>query len=201
MNNAIWLASQSPRRADLLRQIGVAFESLLPDPDEDAEALEARIGREAPARYVMRVCLLKARAALGRLNRRGLPARPILCADTTVADGATILGKPVDAADAAAILSRLSGRTHRVMTAVTVCDATRNESALVVSTVRIARLDAATIDAYITSGEPFGKAGAYAAQGRGAAFIEHLTGSHSGVIGLPLFETARLLRSFNIDVR
>ncbi|CAN5422069.1 Maf family protein [soil metagenome] len=194
----IWLASQSPRRADLLRQVGVAFELLVADADEDSEALEVRIGREAPARYVTRVCALKAQAALQRLERRGLPRRPILCADTTVSQGSTIHGKPVDAADAAAILSQLSGTTHRVLTAVTVVDTSRIESALSISTIRMAALDAKTIDAYVASGEPFGKAGAYAAQGRGAAFIEHLSGSHSGVIGLPLHETMRLLASFNI---
>ncbi|CAN5356720.1 Maf family protein [soil metagenome] len=194
----IWLASQSPRRADLLRQIGVSFELLVADADEDSEALEVRLGREPPARYVTRVCALKAEAALQRLERRGLPKRPILCADTTVAQGSMIHGKPVDAADAAAILSQLSGTTHRVLTAVTIVDGSRSESALSISTLRMARLDAKTIDDYIASGEPFGKAGAYAAQGRGAAFIEHLSGSHSGVIGLPLHETVRLLASFTI---
>lgn len=194
----IWLASQSPRRADLLHQIGIGFDLLVADETEDAEALELRIGREAPARYVTRVCTLKAHAARLRHARRDLEPRPILCADTTVAQGNTILGKPEDADDARRMLMRLSGTTHRVLTAVTVVDATREVAALSVSTVRFVTLDDATIDAYIASGEPFGKAGGYGAQGRGGAFVEHLSGSLSGVIGLPVCETARLLARFGI---
>ena len=189
----LYLASQSPRRQELLRQLGVRPTLLLPDAEEDAEALEVHEAGESPERYVQRVTALKAGAAVLRLRRRGLPAAPILAADTTVVLGRTLLGKPVDGADAAAMLGRLSGRTHRVLTAVAVTDGRRLDLALSVSRVRFAPLDAATIAAYVASGEPLGKAGAYAIQGKAAAFIRHIAGSHSGIVGLPLYETAALL--------
>lgn len=190
----VWLASQSPRRRQLLAQIGIAHALLLPDADEDAEALEDTIPGETPASYVQRVTALKLAAAVARARRRALPAAPILAADTTVALGRTILGKPADAADAAATLARLSGRTHRVLTAVAVQAGRRRWQALSVSHVRFAVLPPAAIDAYVASGEPFGKAGAYAVQGALAGWIAHIDGSHSGIMGLPLFETAQLLR-------
>ncbi|GAB4205262.1 MAG: Maf family protein [Tibeticola sp.] len=192
----IYLASQSPRRSQLLEQIGVPHRLLLPDGQEDAEALEAARKGESPTAYVQRVTALKLEAALTRLERRGLPPAPVLCADTTVALGRRILGKPADAAEARAMLSALSGRSHRVLTAVAVGAGRRRGAALSVSTVRFAPLDAARIRAYVASGEPLGKAGAYAVQGRAAAFIAHIAGSHSGIMGLPLFETAELLRGF-----
>ena len=196
----IYLASQSPRRRELLSQLGIEHELLLPGDDEDSEALEAVRGHEAPARYVRRVTRLKLDAALARAERRGLPPAPILCSDTTVALGTLILGKPRDAAEARAMLARLSGTTHRVLTAVAVQLPARGDragerrEALSVSRVRFAQLDAARIRAYVASGEPLGKAGAYAVQGRAAAFIEHISGSYSGIMGLPLHETACLLR-------
>jgi len=190
----LYLASQSPRRRQLLQQIGAAHELLLPGDDEDAEALEAVRTGELPAAYVQRVTLAKLKAALQRRERRGLPAAPILCADTTVALGRRILGKPADAAEARTMLTQLSGRTHRVLTAVAVHDGRRTQHALNVSRVRFAVLPPAVVDAYVASGEPMGKAGAYAIQSALAGWIAHIEGSHSGIMGLPLFETTQLLR-------
>ncbi len=189
----VWLASRSPRRAMLLDQLGVAHRPLLPDADEDAEALERERAGELPADYVQRVTRAKLDAARRRLAARQSPAAPILAADTTVALGRRILGKPADDDDARRILRLLSGRTHRVLSAVAVHDGRRVHSALSVSRVRFAPLPEALIERYIAGGEPFGKAGAYAVQGSIAAWIERLEGSHSGVVGLPLFETRRLL--------
>jgi septum formation protein len=190
----VYLASQSPRRRQLLAQIGVRHELLLPDEGEDAEALEALRTGELPAAYVQRVTRAKLRAAQARRLRRGLPDAPILCSDTTVALGRRILGKPADAAEATAMLRALSGRTHRVLTAVALGQGGRVASALNVSRVRMAPLGDAVIDRYVASGEPEGKAGAYAIQGWLAGYITHIEGSHSGIMGLPLHETAELLR-------
>jgi septum formation protein len=192
----VYLASQSPRRRQLLEQLGVRYELLLPDPDEDAEAIEAVLPGEAPAAYVQRVTGLKLDAALQRLRRRGLPAAPVLCSDTTVALGRRILGKPADDAEAAAMLRALSGRTHRVLTAVAVQKGRRRETALSDSRVTFDVLTPAQVRAYVASGEPRGKAGAYAIQGRAAAYISRIAGSHSGIMGLPAHETAQLLRAF-----
>ena len=196
----VWLASQSPRRAQLLQQIGVAFQLLPPDADEDAEALEAECAGELPAAYVQRVTRAKLQAAVQRLARRGARAAPILCADTTVALGRRILGKPADAQHAHEMLRSLSGRTHRVLSAVAVHDGRRTSAALNVSHVRLAPLPAAAMAAYVAGGEPFGKAGGYAIQGAIAAWVEHIAGSHSGIMGLPLFETAALLRRAGVAV-
>jgi septum formation protein len=191
----IYLASQSPRRRLLLEQIGVRHELLLPDPDEDIEALEAAHGGESPTDYVPRVARAKLRAARARLLRRGLPFAPILCADTTVALGPHILGKPRDADDATHMLARLSGRTHRVISAVALYDGARTRVSVNVSRVRFAPISRDDVQAYVASGEPFGKAGAYAIQSDAARWVSHIDGSYSGVMGLPLFETALLLRS------
>jgi len=202
LHTFLYLASQSPRRRQLLTQLGVAHELLLPDPDEDAEALEALLPRELPADYVQRVTGLKLKAARARRRQRGLPDAPILCSDTTVAIGRRILGKPADADDAAEMLRALSGRSHRVLTAVALCTGgqrRRTLAALSVSTVRFAPLDDATIAAYIASGEPFGKAGAYAIQSQLAGWIAHIAGSYSAIMGLPLFETAQLLRQARVS--
>lgn len=190
----IYLASQSPRRAQLLDQLGVEHRLLLASADEDTESLEATRPREAPATYVQRVTALKLDAAVVRHKRQGLASAPILCADTTVALASEILGKPQDDQDARRMLRRLSGNTHRVLTAIALQHGKRRHAALSVSRVRFAALDARQIDAYIDSGEPIGKAGAYAVQGRAAALIEHISGSYSGIMGLPMFETAQLLR-------
>jgi len=191
----VYLASQSPRRRQLLDQLGVAHQPLLPDDDEDAEALEAVRSGELPLAYVQRVTLAKLQAARQRLRRRGLPPAPILCADTTVALGRRILGKPLDDDDAAAMLAALSGRTHRVLTAVAVAAGRRTLQSTSLSHVRVAVLAPALVQRYVASGEPCGKAGAYAIQGALAGCIAHIEGSHSGIMGLPLFETAGLLRA------
>jgi septum formation protein len=194
----VWLASQSPRRAQLLEQIGVRFEMLAPGPEEDAESLEAAVPGESPTQYVERVVCAKARAARERLVKRGLPPAPIVVADTTVAIGGTVLGKPLDDADARRMLGLLSGRGHRVLTAIAVVHGGRIEQATCVSRVRFARLPPARIDAYVASGEPTGKAGGYAIQGRAAAFVRRIEGSYSGIMGLPLYETTTLLRRAGI---
>lgn len=193
----IYLASQSPRRHQLLAQLGVAHRLLLPDEGEDAEALEAVRPGETPATYVQRVTGLKLAAALLRLQRLGLEPAPVLCADTTVALGRRIYGKPHNAAEARRMLGELTGQTHQVLTAVSVADASECQSVLSRSRVQFdASLTAARIRAYVASGEPMGKAGAYAIQGQAAAFVSRLSGSYSGIMGLPLFETAQLLRHF-----
>lgn len=196
----IYLGSQSPRRAQLLGQLGVRHELLLAPPDEDAEALEVVEPGEAPTHYVQRVTALKLDTAVARRERLGLPAAPILCADTTVALGRTILGKPEDARDAERMLALLSGATHRVLTAVALQKGRRRGAALSVSRVRFATLTRAQIARYAASGEPLGKAGAYAIQGAAAAFVEHISGSYSGIMGLPMFETAQLLRQAGFKI-
>lgn len=204
LHDFIWLASQSPRRQALLAQIGVTPQLLLPGDDEDAEALEVVQPGELPLAYVQRVTRAKLQAAVARHRRRGLPPAPILCADTTVALGRRILGKPADAQDAAVTLAALSGRTHRVLTSVAVAAAkglagrVRIGQITQVSRVRFAPLSPALIQAYIDGSEPFGKAGSYAIQGALAAHIAHIQGSHSGIMGLPLFETAQLLRQAGV---
>ena len=194
----IYLASQSPRRRQLLDQIGVRHELLLADAGEDAEALEATRHGELPRAYVERVTRAKLGAARLRLASRGLLPAPILCADTTVALGRRILGKPADAADAQATLEALSGRTHRVLTAIALFDGRRSALAVSESTVHFAPLPHAVIEAYVASGEPFGKAGAYAIQSALAGWIERIAGSYSGIMGLPLYETTQLLRRAHV---
>jgi septum formation protein len=200
VHDFVWLASQSPRRAQLLAQLGVPHRLLLPDADEDAEALEHERAGELATDYVQRVTRAKLDAARRRLAAREWPAAPILVADTTVALGRRILGKPADDEDARRILRLLSGRSHRVLTAVAVHDGRRMLAALSVSRVRFAPLSGAVIERYLAGGEPFGKAGAYAVQGVIAAWIERLEGSHSGVMGLPLFETRRLLERARVRI-
>ena len=191
----IYLASQSPRRRQLLEQLGVPHELLLPGPEEDSEAIEAVLPGEAPTAYVERVTGLKLEAAVARRVARGLPDAPILCSDTTVALGGTIYGKPDDPAHAARMLAALAGHVHRVLTAVALQVGAKRVSALSVSRVTFAAMTAAQIDAYVATGEPLGKAGAYGIQGRAAAYVEHLSGSYSGIMGLPMYETAQLLRA------
>ena len=200
MTNFIYLASQSPRRAQLLEQIGVRFELLLPDTSEDAESLEAVLPGEAPAKYVVRVTALKLDAAVARMQRRGLPAAPVLCSDTTVALGRTIYGKPASSPDAQRMLGELSGHTHRVLTAVAVQKGKNRAQVLSASKVTFSAMTSAQIRAYVATGEPMGKAGAYAVQGRAATYIAHISGSYSGIMGLPMFETAQLLRTLGIKL-
>ena len=198
-NSFIYLASQSPRRQELLKQIGVRFEMLAPDPSEDSESIEIPLPNEKARAYVERVTIAKSIAALARWKKWSLPWAPILCADTTVSlpNSATggILGKPTDAADAARILAMLSGKTHEVLTAValTMNPSDQPISLVQVSEVQFANLSTDQINAYIASGETFGKAGAYGIQGLGAILIPSIQGSYSGIMGLPLFETTQLL--------
>ena len=191
----IYLASQSPRRSQLLEQLGVAHQLLLPGTDEDSEALEVVLAGELPRDYVQRVTALKLQAALARLQRLGLPDAPVLCADTTVALESAIFGKPADGQDAQRMLKQLSGRTHQVFTAVALGWSGRVEQACSASDVVFTALQPEAIARYAATGEPMGKAGAYAVQGRAAAFIARIEGSYSGIMGLPLFETAQLLRT------
>ena len=195
----IYLASQSPRRRELLDQLGVRHEPLLAGPDEDVESLEATRAGELPAAYVERVTRAKLRAAQQRRRARGLPAAPVLCADTTVALGRRILGKPIDADDALATLRLLSGRTHRVITAVALAGARSERIAVSVSSVRFATIAEAELARYVAGSEPFGKAGAYAIQSGAARWIARIAGSYSGIMGLPLYETAVLLRQAGVQ--
>ena len=203
--STIYLASQSPRRRQLLEQWGLRCELLLPDIDEDAEALEVVLPGEAPAAYVQRVTGLKLDAAVQRLRRRGLPLAPVLCADTTVALGRRILGKPADAAEAQAMLQSLMGRRHRVLTAVGLAKpSARSEKrarALSTSWVEFAPVTAADIRRYVASGEPMGKAGAYAIQGQAALWVSHISGSYSGIMGLPAYETAQVFAALGMPLQ
>ncbi len=202
----VYLASQSPRRLALLTQWGVRCETLLPSPDEDAEALEAVLPGDSPRRYVQRVTRLKLQASLARLARRGLPPAPVLCADTTVALGQQILGKPDDGAHAQAMLAQLAGQTHRVLTAVAVgCPGAVGRppetwQALSESRVTFEPLSAEAIARYVATGEPLGKAGAYGIQGRAALWVSRIAGSYSGIMGLPAHETAQVLRPAGIEL-
>lgn len=199
MFSYIYLASQSPRRQELLKQIGVKFEMLIAATGEDTETLETPLPDEKARAYVERVTFAKSAIALARWHQSGNPWAPILCADTTVSlpdnPAGEILGKPHDAADAARILKMLSGKIHQVLTAVVLTiDPKTNPLCLVqVSEVEFSHLTEVQIDSYIQSGEPFGKAGAYGIQGLGGAFIPSIKGSYSGIMGLPIFEVNQLL--------
>ncbi|MEG0922646.1 MAG: Maf family protein [Comamonas sp.] len=205
MEPFVYLASQSPRRRQLLEQIGVRYTLLLANSEdteepEDPEALEAVLPRESATDYVQRVTGLKLDAALARLARRGLEGAPVLCSDTTVSLGRRILGKPESADEATEMLQSLSGKTHRVLTAVALQTGRKRLTALSVSQVQFAEMTDAQIAAYVASGEPMGKAGSYGVQGRAAAYIAKISGSYSGIMGLPVFETANLLRAAGFDI-
>jgi septum formation protein len=197
----IYLASRSPRRRELLHQIGMEHEVLTqrmkaprgPDVNEDV------LPGEAPRDYVTRVCRDKAESGWTRIVQRKLPLRALLAADTTVCLGREIFGTPVDAAEAAGFLERLSGREHEVLTAVALKFGERMELALSATAVRFRALEASEIERYVASGEPMDKAGAYGIQGRAGAFIAEIRGSYSGVMGLPLYETAQLLKLFGLS--
>lgn len=213
MHSLIYLASQSPRRQELLTQIGVKFELLLADPSEDAESLEIQLPNEAALVYVKRVTLAKLATAKQRLLtkqlKQELPTAPILCADTTVAlmleDGKEIiLGKPADHQDAKRILQLLSGKTHQVHTAVAVLGKSHmndDQPKLLVSSSQVTfkSLSDAEIDAYISTNEPMGKAGAYGIQGIGGCLISTISGSYSGIMGLPLYETSQLMHETGVQ--
>lgn len=199
----IYLASRSPRRRELLAQVGVKFEMLLfrEGTRQDADTVEDAYPGEPPDEYVRRVTRLKADAAWNRVvMRKGLRRMPVLAADTTVALGNEMLAKPRDALDAARMLRLLSGARHRVLTAVAVAFDGRVAMRVSESHVTFCALDEARIESYVASREPFDKAGGYAIQGRAGAFASRLEGSYTGVMGLPLFETAELLREFAVAV-
>lgn len=188
----IYLASRSPRRGELLGQLGVSFEVLPSDVDESV------LPGEAPEQYVLRLAREKAAVCVQRLAQQGLPALPVLAADTTVCIDGMILGKPEDDADAEAMLRRMADRWHMVHTAVAMADANRVEVALSSTQVEMAPLSEAQISAYVASGEPRDKAGSYGIQGRAGTFIRRIEGSYSGVMGLPVYETAQLLKQFGV---
>lgn len=190
----VYLASKSPRRRELLTQAGVAHEVLASQTAGGADLVdETPHPGEIPASYVQRVAREKAAAGHQQVARQALPPHPVLAADTTVAVEGRILGKPESAAAARAMLRDLSGRTHQVYTAVAVAWNGRMDVALSESNVRMRKLSEAEIAHYVGTGEPLDKAGGYGVQGRAAIFIERIEGSYSGVMGLPLFETAKLL--------
>jgi septum formation protein len=201
LDKKIYLASKSPRRRELLRQVGVEFEllSLRSDPSRGADVSEDERPGESPLDYVARVAREKGAFAWNVLHMRRQPLRPVLSADTTVTIDGQILGKPADADEAADMLERLSGRTHQVLTSVALHHTNIAEQVTQVSNVRFAKLSPATIKAYCATPEPYDKAGAYGIQGLAALFIEHIEGSHSGIMGLPVFETAQLLRKAGVE--
>lgn len=194
----IYLASQSPRRRELLKQIGINFEMLLlrADPRRNIVVDETPHPGEQPEAYVLRISRAKAEAGYAALSLRNLPAFPVLAADTTVTLDGQIFGKPGDAGQAAAMLRQLSGKEHQVLSAVAIVLEEHVEVALSTSTVRFVALSEERIRRYLLTREYTDKAGSYAIQGYAGAFIEHLSGSYSGVMGLPLFETVQLLQHF-----
>ena len=201
LDRSIYLASRSPRRRELLAQIGVRFQLLLfrDQPQGDPDLDETVLGGEPPAAYVERVARGKALAGWKRIEQRDLPRAAVLAADTTVALAGRILGKPADRSEAAAMLAELSGKRHEVLTAVVIRHDAQIESTLSVSEVAFKALSAGEIRRYVATGEADDKAGAYAIQGRAAAFVAELRGSFSGVMGLPLYETAQLLERMEIQ--
>lgn len=194
----VYLASQSPRRQALLDQIGVSYQVLLPTDPQAAEALEVVLPQESALRYVKRVTRLKVQAAMRQMHQQCLPFAPVLCADTTVVVDRQILGKPANTVEATDMLNFLSGKTHQVLTAVAIGHNQAVHLALSRSRVKFAPMTAAEIQDYVASQEPMGKAGAYAIQGRASAFISHVSGSYSGIMGLPLYETTLLLKQIRI---
>lgn len=198
LESRIYLASRSPRRRELLHQIHVQFDVLLFRGGErqDLEVCEDVIAGEDAETYVQRVALAKARSGIERVVWRRIVPRPVLAADTTLEVDGDIIGKPESPAHAEEILARLSGRSHRVLTAVAMADLTRLEHHLNVSEVRFRALAAEEIHKYVAAGESLDKAGAYGIQGRAGMFIEEIRGSYTGIMGLPLFETSELLRRF-----
>jgi septum formation protein len=199
---SVYLASKSPRRQELLRQLGIEFDPLLlrEAAGRRRDVVEAPRRDEPPLEYVKRIARTKAAVGWHRMGRRGLAAKPVIGADTEVVLDGTAVGKPADAAEAVGMLASLSGRTHDVLTAVAV--RWQAQLALAVSTSRVTfrAIPTDEIERYVATGEPFDKAGGYAIQGKAAAFVRHLEGSYSGVMGLPLFETAELLARIGFPV-
>lgn len=194
----LYLASRSPRRRELLNQIGVAFDTVVfrEGLRADAQTDETPYAAEDPVLYVERIARAKAEHGLRVVTERHLPVRPVLAADTTLEVDGEIIGKPVDAADATRILHRLSGRAHRVLTGVAVTHLGRTEYVLSSTEVRFRTIDEHEIRHYVMSGEPMDKAGAYGIQGRAGLFVEYIAGSYTGVMGLPVCETGNLLKRF-----
>jgi len=198
----IYLASRSPRRRELLKQVGLAFEIVLlrEDVRRGADVDEASLTNEKPEVYAVRVARAKAELAAHYMGRRALPAKPVLAADTSVVCDGQIIGKPADRDDASRMLERLSGTQHEVITAVAVATPGRLDHIVSTSKVWFRPLAADEIRRYVATGEPLDKAGAYAIQGRAAVFVTRIEGSFSGIMGLPLAETADLLRKFGIEI-
>lgn len=194
----IYLASQSPRRRELLKQIGINFELLLLRSDvcRNIDVDETIRGDEQPEVHVRRICREKIEAACNSLRLRNLPVFPVLAADTVVALDGKIFGKPENAEHAAEMLRQLSGREHQVLSAVAIALREQIEIALSTSSVRFTTLSEERIRHYLRTSEYNDKAGGYAIQGQAGAFVEHISGSYSGVMGLPLFETVQLLKLF-----
>jgi septum formation protein len=201
-DNRIYLASRSPRRRELLKQAGIAFDLLLmrADLQRGVDVDEAPLAGEAPVAYVVRIASAKAGAGSRQIPMRSLPAGPVLAADTIVVLEGDIIGKPDNAEHARQMLRRLSGRTHQVLTAIAIAHGAHLETALSTSTVEFRVLEDGEIRRYIAGGEPLDKAGAYAIQGRAAIFVRAISGSYSGIMGLPLYETTELLRRFDINL-
>jgi septum formation protein len=197
----IYLASRSPRRRELLKQASIPFEVLLyrEDVRRGVDIDETPQSGEDAREYVLRMARIKAEAARLRLQQRRLPDYPVLCADTTVVLDGQILGKPADHAEALAMLTALAGRSHEVLTAIAVVRHERLETRLSVTTVEFAPVCTARLRQYVATGEPLDKAGAYGIQGRAGAFVRHLSGSYTGVMGLPLYETVELLEAFGVS--
>jgi septum formation protein len=194
----VHLASRSPQRRDLLRQLGVEFDVLLlrEQAPRGPDVSETVFPGESAEDFVRRVCRAKVRTAWTRSRERNLESYPVLAAHTSTCVEGVLLGKPTDDADAARMLRLLSGKVHTVLTAVAVQYNERFEMALSPSVVRFRELTVHDIASYVETGEPMDKAGAYAIQGRAAAFISEFRGSYSGVMGLPLYETAELIGQF-----
>jgi septum formation protein len=197
-SSCIYLASRSPRRRELLHQLGVAYEELLAQEQHGADVDETPLAGELPDAYVMRIARAKAEFGWRQVVARNLDEHPVLAADTTVVLEGEILGKPDHDEHAQRLLRQLSGKTHQVLTAVAAAQGDRMETLLSVSAVEFRRLDEVEICDYVAGGEPLDKAGAYAVQGRAAEFVRTLTGSYSGIMGLPLIGTAELLWRFGI---
>jgi len=198
----IYLASRSPRRRELLKQIGVPFELFLLREDlrRGADVDETPLPDESPGVYVLRMAGAKVNMAVRQIAYRGLPQKPVLAADTTVVFDDRIIGKPENSEHAARILRALSGREHQVITAVALALRDHVVSQISVSCVWFNEMTDTDIRRYVESGEPLGKAGAYAIQGRAGAFVTRIAGSYSGIVGLPLVETAELLKKFDIPL-
>jgi septum formation protein len=194
----LFLASRSPRRRELLHQIGVVFDTLIFRDGQRADSATDETPRfnESPAAYVERIAKAKAQHGLKVVRERRLPPRPVLSADTVLEFGGKIIGKPATLDEATSILRSLSGQTHRVLTGVAVTEDWRTEYVLSTSEVRFRTIEDEEIRRYVLSGEPMDKAGAYGIQGRAGLFVEHLSGSYTGVMGLPVCETGELLKRF-----